>query len=110
MSIIHWIGIEDHADKWTIAQFRDVEQNPAKEFELIPNEAGYRKLIGFAKGLKGEVRIVYEAGPCGYELHRRLTKAGLKCQVAAGRGSGTRKENPRHRLFLTRGVVRDSRR
>lgn len=83
MSIIHWMGIDDHADKWTIAHFRDGEHNPAKEFELIPNEAGYRKLIGFAKGLEGEVRIVYEAGPCGYELHRRLTKAGLKCQVAA---------------------------
>ena len=83
MKIIHWIGIDDHADKWTIAQFRGNEEKPAKEFELTPDESGYRKLIGFAKSLDGEVRIVYEAGPCGYELHRRLTKAGLQCQVAA---------------------------
>jgi transposase len=83
MKIIHWIGIDDHADKWTIAQFKGNEEKPAKEFEIIPNEAGYRKLIGFAKSLGGEVRIVYEAGPCGYELYRRLTKAGLNCQVAA---------------------------
>ena len=83
MKIIHWIGIDDHADKWTIAQFRGQEEKPAKEFELVPNEAGYRKLIAFAKALGGTVRIVYEAGPCGYELHRRLKKAGLQCDVAA---------------------------
>ncbi len=83
MKIIHWIGIDDHADKWTIAQFRGHEKKPAREFELVPDEAGYRKLIAFAKALDGTVRIVYEAGPCGYELYRRLTKAGLQCEVAA---------------------------
>ena len=83
MKIIHWIGIDDHADKWTIAQFRGNEEKPAKEFELTPNESGYRKLIAFAKALTGTVRIVYEAGPCGYELYRRLTKASLQCEVAA---------------------------
>jgi transposase len=83
MEIIHWIGIDDHADKWTIAHFRGHEEKPAKEFELIPDESGYRKLISFAKSLKGKVRIVYEAGPCGYELYRRLRNAGLQCDVAA---------------------------
>lgn len=83
MTIIHWIGIDDHADKWTIAQFRGNEERPAKEFELMPDEAGYRALIRFAKSLEGEARIVYEAGPCGYDLYRRLTKAGINCKVAA---------------------------
>lgn len=49
----------------------------------MPDATGYRKLIKFAKELEGEVRIVYEAGPCRYELYRRLTKAGLQCQVGA---------------------------
>lgn len=83
MTIMHWIGIDDHADKWTIACFREADETPSREFELVPNESGYRKLIRFAKGLGGEVRIVYEAGPCGYELYRRLVKAGLRCEVAA---------------------------
>jgi len=83
MSIIHWIGIDDHADKWTIACFSGWEEKAGRQFEVVPNEGGYRKLISFAKGLDGEVRIAYEAGPCGYELQRRLTKAGLNCQVAA---------------------------
>ena len=83
MSIIHWIGIDDHADKWTIGHLAGSAERMTTEFEVIPNEAGHRKFIGFCKELKGEVRIVYEAGPCGYELYRRLTKAGLNCQVAA---------------------------
>src|SRR2546430_16570823 len=83
MKIMHWIGIDDHADKWTIAQFQGNEEKPRKEFELTPNDSGYRKLIAFTKPLAGTVRIVYEAGPCGYELYRRLTKAGLQCEVAA---------------------------
>lgn len=83
MEIIHWVGIDDHADQWTIAEYRGMEPEPGHEFELVPNESGYRKLIGFLKGLGGDVRVVYEAGPCGYELYRRLKKAGLKCEVAA---------------------------
>lgn len=83
MSIIHWIGIDDHADKWTIAQFRGDEARPSKEFELVPDSKGYQRLMSFLKNLDGEVRIVYEAGPCGFELYRRLTKAGLQCSVAA---------------------------
>jgi transposase len=83
MSIIHWIGIDDHAQKWTIAHVKGSGSRPEKEFELVPSEAGYRRLIGYAKSLSGEVRIVYEAGPCGYELYRRLRKAGLRCEVAA---------------------------
>lgn len=83
MNIIHWIGIDDHADKWTVAHLKGAARNFEKEFELLPSEAGYRKLIGYAKSLSGEVRIVYEAGPCGYELCRRLRAAGLNCEVAA---------------------------
>ena len=83
MKIIYWIGIDDHADKWTIAQYRGDEERPSREFELVPDDKGYRRLLSYLKGVDGEVRIVYEAGPCGYDLYRRLTKAGYKCQVAA---------------------------
>lgn len=107
MSIIHWIGIDDHADKWTIAHLEGASNVPAREFELVPNESGYRKLIAFAKSLEGEVRFVYEAGPCGYELYRRLSNRGLSCEVAAPsltpRKPGDRvKTNRRDALKLAR--------
>ena len=31
----------------------------------------------------GEVEFVYEAGPCGYEIQRQITKMGHKCVVIA---------------------------
>jgi len=83
MKSMHWIGIDDHADKWTIAHFAGRGEKPSKEFELVPGVAGYRRLLAYLKGLKGEVKVVYEAGPCGYEMYRRLTAAGVDCQVAA---------------------------
>jgi transposase len=79
----NWVGIDDHADKWTIAQYEGQKSEPTREWELQPSESGYRKLIGWLKGLKGGVRVVYEAGPCGYELYRRLRKSGVECTVAA---------------------------
>jgi transposase len=107
MGIIHWIGIDDHADKWTIAQFRGDEAGPSKEFELVPDSKGYQRLLSFLKKLDGEVRIVYEAGPCGYDLYRQLRKAGLQCSVAAPaltpRKPGERvKTNRRDALKLAR--------
>lgn len=81
-NVTNWIGIDDHADKWTIAQYRGSEAQPCREWELQPSESGYRKLIGWLKEL-GQVRVVYEAGPCGYELYRRLKRSGIECGVAA---------------------------
>ncbi|HEX7704876.1 MAG TPA: IS110 family transposase [Thermoanaerobaculia bacterium] len=83
MKIMHWVGIDDHADKWTIAHFIADAQEPANVFELIPDAKGYRRLIAFLKGLGKNVRVAYEAGPCGFDLYRRLTKAKIDCKVAA---------------------------
>jgi transposase len=80
---INWIGIDDSADKWTIAQYVGNAAAPAREFELVPSEGGYRKLMGWLKQLGGEVRVVYEAGPCGYELYRKLQQKKISCEVAA---------------------------
>lgn len=82
-NLSNWIGIDDHADKWTIAQYRGTSGEPEREWELEPGESGYRRLIGWLKQMRGKVSIVYEAGPCGYELHRRLRRSGFGCGVAA---------------------------
>ncbi len=80
---INWIGIDDHADKWTIAHFVGGSGEAEREWELEPSESGYRKLIGWLKAMRGPVHVVYEAGPCGYELQRRLARSGIDCRVAA---------------------------
>ena len=32
---------------------------------------------------RGETHFIYEAGPCGYEVHRQITKMGHRCVVIA---------------------------
>jgi len=82
-NVTNWIGVDDHADKWTIVHYVGASQEPTREWELVPSESGYRKLIGWLKEMSGKVRVVYEAGPCGYEMYRRLRRSGLDCEVAA---------------------------
>jgi transposase len=39
--------------------------------------------VRWLKSLDGEIRCVYEAGPCGYNLYRLLTSKKIGCSVAA---------------------------
>ena len=80
---INWIGIDDHADKLTIAQYVGAQKRAAKEWEVVPTEDGLRQLVRWLKGLAGRQRCVYEAGPCGYERYRLLSSRGIDCSVAA---------------------------
>ena len=43
----------------------------------------YLKLAKKLSKSGGEVLFCYEAGPCGYEVYRQLTKAGYDCTVIA---------------------------
>ena len=43
----------------------------------------YLKLAKKLSKSAGEVLFCYEAGPCGYEVYRQLTKAGYDCTVIA---------------------------
>jgi len=40
-------------------------------------------VIEWLRGLPGPVAATYEAGPTGFGLHRAITAAGLRCEVAA---------------------------
>jgi transposase len=78
-----WVGIDDHAATMVVAVRRNEEAGPVERFTVGTDEKGQKELIERLKALKGEVRLVYEAGPCGYALQRRLMKAGFVCDVAA---------------------------
>lgn len=63
--------------------------------DLAPLDSVVRKLVSQGKTL----RFVYEAGPCGYEIYRHLTKQGYDCSVVAPslipKKSGNRIKNDR---------------
>jgi transposase len=80
---IVWVGMDTDAKKNQIALYRGWENHPAAEWEAGMDEKGIKRLIDRLKREEGEVRCVYEAGPCGYELYRKLRTAGIGCEVIA---------------------------
>jgi transposase len=79
----YWVGLDDDAEKICVAILRSEDDRAMAEFVVERNDRGLRRLLSQLKKLKGTVRCVYEAGPCGYGLQRWLTSQGVICQVAA---------------------------
>src|ERR1051326_3392780 len=75
--------METDAKKNQIALYRGWDREPAEEWEAGMDGKGIEKFIERLKREQREVRCVYEAGPCGYELYRKLKKAGIHCDVIA---------------------------
>lgn len=80
---IVWVGMDTDAKRNQIALYRGWDKELAAEWEVGMDAKGIRRLIERLQREDGEIRCVYEAGPCGYELYRRLRKAGMQCDVIA---------------------------
>src|SRR4030095_7085286 len=80
---ITWVGMDTDAKKNQVAIYHGWETEPPAEFEVGMDSKGVKQLIGRLKKENGEVRCVYEAGPCGYPLARALREAGIRCDVIA---------------------------
>src|SRR5262245_14935508 len=81
---ITWVGIDAHKESLAVAVLAPGGERP-EEFTVENTATAIRKLARrLTRGSKGnEVRACYEAGTCGYTLHRRLEAAGVVCQVIA---------------------------
>ncbi len=81
MTSIRFVGLDVHAD--TIAVAVAELGGEVRSLGVIPNRAeAVRKLVkklGPAKRL----RVCYEAGCCGYVLHRQLQELGASCTIVA---------------------------
>lgn len=80
---IVWVGMDTDAKMNQVALYRGWAKELAAEWQAGMDSHGIKKLIERLKREPGEVRCVYEAGPCGYELYRKLRKAGIHCDVIA---------------------------
>lgn len=80
---IVWVGMDTDTKKNQVALYRGAEKEPGAEWQAGMDSAGIQRLIDRLQREDGEVRCVYEAGPCGYELYRKLRKAGIHCDVIA---------------------------
>lgn len=77
-----FVGLDVHQDTIAVAVAAGAGGEP-RSLGIIPNTpASVGKLIR-TLGALPTLRCCYEAGPCGYVLHRQLTELGADCVVVA---------------------------
>jgi transposase len=94
-----FVGMDVHRDTIVVAVTATGEVGKATAYGTFPNTA--TALEKLAKSLRqagsGPLKFCYEAGPCGYGVHRTLTKMDEDCMVVAPsmipRKSGDRQKN-----------------
>jgi len=94
-----FIGMDVHKDTIVVAVTATGEAGKATAYGTFPNTAvSLEKLVGrLRQAGSGPLKFCYEAGPCGYGVHRTLTRLGEDCMVVAPsmipRKSGDRQKN-----------------
>jgi len=77
-----WVGLDVHAERIVIAALEG--QNREPEVRDIPNEPkAIRRTLQRLGAVAYDLRCCYEAGPCGYAVHRQLSAMGIACDVVA---------------------------
>jgi transposase len=94
-----FIGMDVHKDTIVVAVTAVGDSGKATPYGTFPNSAAaLEKLIRrLRQAGSGSLKFCYEAGPCGYGVHRTLTRLGEECMVVAPsmipRKSGDRQKN-----------------
>src|ERR1700726_4840092 len=94
-----FIGMDVHKETIVVAVTATGDVGKATPYGTFPNTAA--ALENLIKRLRqagsGPLKFCYEAGPCGYGVHRSLTRLGEDCMVVAPsmipRKSGDRQKN-----------------
>jgi transposase len=81
---ITYVGLDVHKEGIVVAVAEGGVRGEVREYGRIANTPA--ALDGLARKLGGEgvrLRFCYEAGPCGYGIHRHLSARGHDCVVVA---------------------------
>jgi len=79
-----FVGLDVHKDSIAVAHAAGGSPEPPVFVGAIGSrQADLDHLLRRLQGKASALTFAYEAGPCGYGLHRYLTGKGLACQVVA---------------------------
>ncbi len=84
MKHTRFVGLDVHKDQISVA-VAESGRGGAVEYlgQIANNPAAISKLCARLAQTGAALAFCYEAGPCGYGLHRQLTGLGHRCQVVA---------------------------
>jgi len=81
---ITFVGLDTHKNSIEVALADEGRNREVRLYGSIGGDiASLDKMIRKLQATGGELRFVYEAGPCGYEIYRHLRAQGLPCDVVA---------------------------
>jgi hypothetical protein len=80
-----FIGMDVHKETIVVAVTAAGDSGNATPYGTFPNTAAaLEKLVTrLRQAGSGSLKFCYEAGPCGYGVHRTLTRLGEACMVVA---------------------------
>ena len=81
---IPYVGLDVHKDSIVVAVAAGGLRGEVREYGRIANTpTALDRLLRKLGGDGTRLRFCYEAGPCGYGIHRRLSTRGHECVVVA---------------------------
>ena len=81
---ITYVGLDVHKDSIVVAVAAGGLRGEVREHGRIANTpTALDRLLRKLGGDGTRLRFCYEAGPCGYGIHRRLSTRGHECVVVA---------------------------
>jgi transposase len=77
-----FVGMDVHKESIDVSLAEEGRDGEVRRYGVIPGDLeAVAKVVRALRAPSRRLRFVYEAGPCGFGLHRYLTGQGEDCAV-----------------------------